>query len=491
MDRRKFLKQAALAGATLAVSGPAQEAGSPARLPNVLLFHLDQMRQPRWFPPSAKFPNLERLKARGVEFTRHFTCAVPCSPSRASLLTGLHMDQHQIMTNVMRGRQRSLDSSIPTLGHLFRRAGYQTPYFGKWHLTLERQVEIQGGLEPYGFDWVAPQRPAYPFPGLETDPEYTQAACAWLRQSEHRAKPWFMVISLINPHDICSYPRLAVPAAEVPKLADRLPDNWNDNLQGKPRCQAEFQKAYGAVAGPIRLDDEQVWRQYLDDYYYLTAKNDHHLGQVLDALEATGQAGRTMVIFTSDHGEMAGSHRLRVKGPFVYLESTNVPLVISWPKKFPAGTHTDALCQNIDLYPTLARLIGKDPAAPYPYLPGRDLTPILKNPARLAGADHVLCSYTGNVALARADQDLRKAGVRSPDHIRAIRERDWVYARYFAPNRPEQEFELYDFKNDPLEMHNLAQDPGYQKRRKEMADKLKQALATEMARKRYLSSIGK
>jgi len=416
---------------------------------------------------------------------------VPCSPSRACLLTGLHMDQHQVMTNVMKGQQPSLDPSIPTLGQMFRRAGYQTPYFGKWHLTLERQVDLQGGLEPYGFDWVARQRQVFPFPGLETDPEYTRAACAWLKEPAHRKQPWFMVISLINPHDICLYPRLAVPAAEVPKVVDRLPGNWNDDLLGKPRCQAEFQKAYAAMGGPIRLDDQPVWRQYLDDYHYLTMKNDHHLGQVLDTLEASGQTGQTVVIFTSDHGEMAGSHRLRVKGPFVYVENTNVPLVISWPKKFPAGVHTDALCQNLDLFPTLARLIGVDPAAQYPYLPGRDLTPILKNPTRPAVSDHVLFSYTGNAALARADRDLRKAGVQSPDHVRALRERDWVYARYFAPNRPEQEFELYDFKNDPLEMHNLAQDPGYQKRRKEMADKLQQAEATEMARSRYLSSLGK
>ena len=489
MDRRKFLQQTALTGAALALSR--RTPAATGRRPNVLLFHLDQMRQPRWFPPAAKFPNLERLKARGVEFTRHFTSAVPCSPSRACLWTGLHMDQHQVMTNVMRGRQPSLDPAISTLGHLFRKAGYQTPYFGKWHLTLRRQAETQGELEPYGFDWIARQRQAYPFPGLETDPEYNRAAGAWLREPAHQAQPWFMVISLINPHDICTYPRLALPESEVPKLADKLPDNWNDDLQGKPRCQTEFQKAYEAVAGRIRLDDEKVWRQYLDDYHYLTLKNDLHLGQVLEALEQSGQADRTLVIFTSDHGDMAGSHRLRAKGPFIYVENTNLPLVISWPKQFPAGVRTDALCQNIDLFPTLARLVGVDPAAQYPYLPGRDLTPILKNPLGQAGSGHVLFSYTGNAALARADQDLKKAGVISPDHIRAIRERNWAYARYFAPGRPEQEFELYDLKNDPLEMHNLALDPGYQKRRKEMADKLKTAEASEMARKRYLSSIGK
>jgi arylsulfatase A-like enzyme len=468
MDRREFVKKSGAGGAALMLAGAGS--GAQAKRPNLLLFIVDQMREPRWFPESARLPNLTRLKDRGVAFTNHFVSAVPCSPSRACLMTGRHMDRNGVFNNMNAREQPSLDPAIPTLGHVFRQAGYRTPYFGKWHLSLKRDG---AGLEPYGFDWIKPTPPRWPFPGLMGDGSVTDAALDWIKGPAGRGAPWFLTVSLINPHDICSYPRLDVPPFLVPDGTDRLPDNWNDDLANKPRCQREYQEAYAAVAGTMSLNDEKTWRHYLDYYYYLTAKTDQLLGCTLDALSASGQSDNTVVIFTSDHGDMGGSHRLRSKGPCAYRENVNVPLVIADPRGVQ-GLRCEALCQNVDLFPTLAAIAGADPSS-LPSLPGHDLSPALTDPEGASFGDHALFSFTDNINVRLLNQRLGRQGVHSPHHIRAIRERDWLFARYFDPGNDEQEFELYDLKNDPLEMRNLAGDPGYSAQQREMAEKLREA----------------
>ena len=192
------------------MAGP-ERSGAAGRQPNVLLFLLDQMRQPRWFPEHARLPGLERLKAQGVEFENHFVSAVPCSPSRACLVTGLHMDQHRVYNNMNPQEQPSLEPALPSLGRLFQEAGYQTPYFGKWHLCVGEDKKGKQALEPYGFDWLERERLAFVWPGLMFDDDHTRAAIKWLSEPGHRERPWFLVLSLTNPHDICSYPAADVP----------------------------------------------------------------------------------------------------------------------------------------------------------------------------------------------------------------------------------------------------------------------------------------
>jgi arylsulfatase A-like enzyme len=476
MDRRDFIKSSVAAGAGLALGGDRLWAGTTGAKPNVLLIMVDQMRQPKWFPPEAVLPNLEKLKTRGVEFTRHFTSAVPCSPSRACLFTGLHMDQQEIAVNVGRKWQKSLDPKIPTLGHLFRKAGCQTPYFGKWHLT--RKKEISGtGLEQYGFDYQSQDSAGGP--GLTVDAPYTDAACEWLGNPKNHDRPWLLTLSLLNPHDICGYFALQSDIATAPRIIKQLPGNWDDDLSGKPRCQSEFQKA--TMPGDWTKGNQAGWLNYLNYYYYLNTRADALVGKVLDTLEKTGKADNTLVIFTSDHGEMGGSHRLRLKGPFVYEENTNVPLIISRPGKIPAGKKSNSLCQNVDLFPTLAAMLGYDLAREFPYLPGKDLSGALSDPEHAEGSNHVLFSFHETIALKMKVQMLGRKLMTAPHSIRAVREQDRVYARYFDPASDAQEFELYDLRTDPLEMKNLAADPAFKSLREEMSEKLRLALAREAA----------
>ncbi len=488
MKRRDFIMDTALAAAGLA-AGAGKLSGAQD-VPNVLLFIVDQMRQPRWFPEDARLPNLDRLKCRGIEFTRHFASAVPCSPSRACLFTGLYMDQHGVMqnmnTNTKKHPARSLDPGIPTLGRLFREAGYRTPYFGKWHLTVEREIVEKARsidasvLEEYGFEqWAPPDRIGdAPYEGLIHDDDFTDRACAWLSDPSNHTRPWFLTVSLINPHDIVSYPRVRVPSMFVPDVAHRLPDNWDDDLEGKPRCQSDYRKIYNTGMGGMRKSDRKKWLHMLDYYYYLNLKIDAFLGKVMDALDKTGRAQNTIFIFTSDHGEMCGSHMLRSKGPFPYDENINVPLVVSWPGKIAGGAGTRALSQNVDILPTLAEMAGLDGSCPFDNLPGKSLAPVLSDSGKREVNDHVLCSFSRDIMLEVMPMLKRPYG---PFHMRAIREPDWVFARYFDPEKEGQEFELYDLKNDPLQMKNLAGDPGYKAVEREMRDKLREAEAREAA----------
>jgi len=477
MDRRTFIKTSVVAGAGIAAWDRGLFAQTPR--PNVLLIMVDQMRQPKWFPPEATLPNIDRIKSRGVEFTRHFTSAVPCSPSRACLFTGLHSDQNRIHTNVTGKRlklQPPLDPAIPTLGHIFRSAGYATPYSGKWHLG---GASRDGGqlLSAYGFEYLSSDTSSGP--GRVVDGPWTQGALNWLGNPQNQSRPWFMVVSLLNPHDICGYLRSS-SGKDAPSVVHELPANWDDDLKDKPKCQREFQAASAPRAW--RKGAPEEWIRYLNYYYHLNLLVDGWVGKVLDALEQSGQADNTLVIFTSDHGEMAGSHRLRLKGPFVYEENTNIPLVIAYPRMFPQGAKSDALSANVDLFPTLAAMIGCDLSKDFSCLPGKNLAPAILDPAGATVSDHVLFSFTETIALKVLRQMTGRKFMPSPHNIRALREKDKVFARYFDPQKENQEFELYELASDPMEMHNLAHDPAHKLLREQMAEKLRMAEANEMSR---------
>jgi len=484
MKRREFVKSSVITAGALGLAGKfvyAQE-----RKPNVLLIIVDQWRQRRWFPESARLPGYERLCREGLEFTNFFTSAVPCSPSRACLFTGLHITQHNVQSNVNFGMNPDLDPGIPTLGHRFKDAGYQTPYFGKWHLSGMKKTAREK-LDAYGFtDWVPPDHHGTPYDGLLHDPIFTDQAIHWLRKNGKK-EPWFLTLSLVNPHDICYYRRLDVPPLVVPDVFEHLPENFNDDLNDKPRIQKIYRDAMGKLLGTGPNQPEQVWLKYLDFYYYLIRKVDEQVARILAELDRLGLSENTIVIFTADHGEMCGSHKLQAKGPFVYQENNNVPFVIRWSGKIPAGTKTEALGQNPDLFPTLLELVGIN--ADTGYLPGKSLAPVIFS-RKQDVHQYILMAMGMNLRDPNAGgmgiigSLARTLGVNTggaPAQIRAIFDGRYKFARYFDEGL-EEEYELYDLKNDPLEMHNLARDTSYAVIMKEMADRLKEAEQKEMER---------
>ncbi|HUT52687.1 MAG TPA: sulfatase-like hydrolase/transferase [bacterium] len=480
IGRREFVKAAGMGAGVLAAAG-VPGLGRADERPNVLLVLVDQWRMPRWFPAGAELPGFERLSREGLTFTNHFVSAVPCSPSRACLFTGLHLTQHNIQTNVNFNMSPSLDPRIPTLAHRFSAAGYRTPYFGKWHLTEPRDYRGRG-LTAYGFEaWHGPDHQGTPHDGTLNDPRYARQSINWLRLHGKKA-PWFLTCSLINPHDICFYRRLDAPSIMVPRASDRLPGNFHDDLTTKPRIQAVYREGYGKLMGTQTSEPERVWLRYLDYYLYYCQMVDKQIKRLLDALDRLKLSDNTIVVFTADHGDMCGSHQLQAKGPFVYQENNNVPLVFRWPGRVNAGAESSALSHNPDVFPTLLDLCGV--SAPVDYLPGRSIASLVRDPAAAPVRDHVLMGFGMKLGSNNA---LAKLGARSgisaegvPMQIRAIHDGRYKYARYFDDNLA-SEFELYDLQEDPLELRNLAGDPGYNKLQQEMAARLEEAEAREMA----------
>jgi arylsulfatase len=232
------------------------------------------------------------------------------------------------------------------------------------------------------------------------------------------------------------------------------------------------------------VPDEEAWRLGLNFYLNCTRDVDRSIDVVLDALEASGQADRTVVVFTSDHGEMAGSHGLRQKGNLIYDENFHVPLVIRHPDH-SGGGHTDALGSAIDLAPTLLDIAGVTPAEVaegFPDLPGRSLLPALSGQAVREGvltAVEIVTTlddgYWRSLGQPGGPQRVQQGSLRPDWHkrgfLRGYTDHRYTFGRYFsplAPNRPrslerlfaDNDVVLYDRHTDPHEQVNLAADPG-------------------------------
>jgi len=440
------------------------------RRPNILFIMVDQLRQPRWMPELRELPSIKRLREKGVEFTRNYCSAAPCSPSRACIMSGKHIPNHGVRDNVRTKRNRSLFPSTTTIGQVFQKLGYQTPYRGKWDLSHQDYL-IENKLVEYGFEgWEPPDRWGKPFEGLIWDRQFAQEAREFLLGPESRKKPWLLTVSFINPHDIMYAPNLDLPGALVPDVAE-LPPNFGDDLTGKPSAHELFRQDWMQVMGKIGKEDIERARHFMDFYYYLAEKVDAQIGKVLEALDESGQAENTIVVFTSDHGEMACSHGIIGKGPFIYEENVNVPLIVSWPGHYPEGATTDAISSGVDLMPTLTAMTGADTEKALPQTAGKDLLPVIKSPSTVSVREETHFAFIKRASEMDPLSDQVAGEHRVDVDIKAVFEKRWKFAIYDW-KEAEAEAELYDLDNDPLEMRNLAYDPAYQKIVKQLKERL-------------------
>ncbi len=466
--------------------------------PNILLLVSDQERQRGWLPPSVSLPWRERLLSEGLEFTRYFTHSSPCSPSRASLMTGQYVPQHGVVDNVIWPQHKELDTATPTTGSLLRDVGYRSSYIGKWHLSYGPNPPMQA----YGYaDWEGNDQHfmGWAGTGVHFDPIIASNAAQWLRANATALdQPWFLTVALVNPHDVMWYPidqpgydtrnpdqvklvrdilsmaawkeddPLPVYDKDYPEIFDTLPANFDDDLHTKPEAhrQWRYDQQHG-LWGYIDPSDKRAWLRHLDYYVELHRLADENLGIVLSALEDSGAYDDTVVIFTSDHGDMCGSHGLRSKGPFTYHEIMNVPLYVRVPGVTQPGTTTQAMGTHVDLATTIAGLAGVQSES----LHGADLSPVFADPTASA-RDHVL--FAQDSAHTKRIQQTRYA-------LRGYFDGRFKYTRYYGvggglPSEDpsgtttklydvdsdfdDQDHELYDLQEDPGELVNLALDRG-------------------------------
>jgi arylsulfatase A-like enzyme len=407
--------------------------------PNVLIVMTDQEAPALRLPPLDR-PNLARLAARGVSFTRTYAAYPVCSPSRAALLTGLYPHQNGVLENVNPGVESPpLDPAIPNLGSVFAAAGWSTAWFGKWHLSGSEAIPR------YGFAHV--YQPPRGNDGREGDPLVTARAAEWIR-ARAAGEPWLAVVSILNPHDIGEPERYADVAIEDYPV--QLPASFDDDPTAPGRA-AELRAHAGSRRENRTPTDQPGWIHYLRLYCHLLERTDPLLGTVLDAVETRADADRTIVVYTSDHGEMGGAHRMAQKR-FLYEESVRVPLYLIYPG-VAAATTSDRLASNVDVAPTLAALAGVAWPAP---LPGRDLLA----PQRPGAADEAVFAEVSIPAT-------RVAAERIDRLTRMVRTRDWKYVLY-----PSGAEELYDTAADPIEIRNLAASPEHAVRRAELRARL-------------------
>ena len=549
LTRRTALKTgAAFAGAALVADtavaqAPAITGGSESKFPSPdapgsndggynILFILTDQEQYMGYTWPLSLPGRERLRNAGTFFENHHIAADMCSASRAVIYTGLHQPQNGIFDNAGVPYMKSLDAKLPTIGKILRKLGYYTAYKGKWHLNgamaMENHANDVKALfesvmdKDYGFydytgtgDYIEGALGGYQYDAITA-----AQAMQWLkangRPMADRKQPWYLAVNFVNPHDVMwvntDLPGQPVQAKDA-KLGIAFPpedslyrqewnnlplqNTWQQPLDGPGRVAAHriYHEANGYLTGLIPNDE---WRVRMRQNYYFNAIRDvdQQIVQVLDQLDRLGLTDNTIVIFTSDHGELLGSHGgLSGKGTTAYSQQNHVPMILVHPA-FPSGQSCRETTSHIDLVPTIVAMTGKSttPVADVmARMKGKDLTPLLRQPvdpefSRTRGG--VLFCYSQlmvhdpgftkylyetlrNKEVAKVDQ-LRAIELFPVDWslrvaIRSITDERYRFTRYFpfrgfnTPTtlddlRTKNDLELYDLQADPDEVVNLAAD---------------------------------
>ena len=512
---------------------------------NILFIVTDQERAD--IPSAIPLPAHERLRERGVAFTNFHVTTTPCGPSRSVIYSGLHTNGTRMVSNPNTPPRRAMSSEVETMGGMFRKLGYETAYKGKWHLSHvndDRDEEARifpdtcDALEPYGFsDYNYDGDPhGHTWTGYRQDKMIAADAAGWIDRRKGNDTPWFLAVNFVNPHDIMFFttgphqtatrfsPNMVSPLGEAPHDPEYridwklpLPESFHeDDLSTKPWSHREDVVHCNAFYGEMPHENEEVWHIYRNYYFNCLRDVDRQLALLLDALEESGEADNTIIVFTADHGEMAAAHGLRGKGPTYYREVACVPLIVSHPDG-PRACETEALGTSLDLAPTLLAMAGmpeEERRARFPALKGCDLSPsILEKDGRSERDTRGALYYYGvtlywdpelirgfiGLDSGRSMPPAVKERIDIGDFpargnralIRGIFDGRHRFARYFAPadhHRPEDwetlstrnDLELYDTASDPDEIVNLAGEAAHRETILDLNARLNRAMDIEI-----------
>jgi choline-sulfatase len=454
----------------------ADDAAKATRRPNVLFFAVDDLR-PEFGAYGKNYvhsPNLDRLAARGVTFTRAYCQQAVCSPSRSSLLTGTRPDTTKVWDLETHFRKALPD--VVTLPQHFKQNGYFVQGMGKL---------FHGGFDDpqsWSVPWTGPKAPHGAYgspenlairearlaeakskprktgagkvraygPAFESsevpdntfhDGKVAEMAVAALRECAKKDQPFWLGVGFIRPHLPFVAPKKywdLYDPAKIELAANPFPPK--DAPPYTVVTGGELRTYYGIPSGPIPDD---LARQLKHGYYAAISYMDAQMGHVLDELDQLGLKDNTIVVLWGDHGWKLGEHGGWCKHSNVEND-TNAPLLISVPGLKTAGQKTESLAEFVDIYPTLAELCG----LPLPdHLAGRSLVPMLRDPkavVKSAALSQYPRAYEGQQLMGytmRTDRYRLTRWLQRDDHsqVKAV--------------------ELYDEQNDPQENVNLANDP--------------------------------
>jgi arylsulfatase A-like enzyme len=488
------------------LAAPVAHAAEPARRPNILLIYADDQsyKTVGCYPESwswVKTPHIDALARSGVRFHGAYLGAW-CMPSRASILTGHH--PHAIQSMRMEGEYPGSTYDprrCPFWPALFRASGYHTAQIGKWHTGVDAGF---GRDWDYQIVWNRPKHPdnagAYyerqrlAFNGEERWQDgypadnYTKWGVEYVRGAHRdKSKPWFLWLchgSIHGPSKPAARHKGQYKDAKIPAPPDILgpwpgkPDYlkntraWKKDAAGRIVAAASGEKV-GDVAKGDKSVEFEAWARQINE---CVPAVDESVGELMRALKETGQLENTLVIYTADQGYAMGEHGMRMKiAP--YDASYRSPLIVTWPGVVGAAKVCGQTPNAPDLIATLFAHAG---IAPPDGLSGRDITPLLKNPAA-AWPHPCLYEHTGHhfgddVATVLVENP-KEAIYQKVPWFTAVVHGGWKYIRYLQPGVPE---ELYDLSTDPEELKNLAAEPKHAARLAQLRD----ALASELKRSR-------
>ncbi|MFC1528569.1 sulfatase [Candidatus Latescibacterota bacterium] len=434
MSRRRFLKNSAASAAGLASGSVLAGCGQNDRVensaakktaPNILFIVTDQHHYDTIAANGNRYvktPGLDRLAKNGVTFTNSY-CPYPlCTPSRGAMLTGRTSSEAGVHINEL-----SIRPDFPNFGQWFsQNSDYETIYAGKWHLPETYTTNIPG------FDVINT--------GLIGQGNYCDTsvsiACESYVRNRLKDRPFLMVVSFMQPHDICEWLRLNLndqPELRYPEIESELPelpDNF-EKLPEEPDAVISIRKKdEPAQGGWSKLH----WRYYLWSYYRQIEMVDAEIERILATLEETGQEDDTLVIFTADHGEGCAHHSMVRKSIF-YDESARVPLLVRYPGVIPGDVKASTICSGLDIYPTMCDYAG------------------IWTPDIMRGVSLRSVFEGGPLP----DREF-VAGEASANNGQMIRSQRYKYTAY----KNDTVEQLFDMEADPGETINLAGDPSSQ-----------------------------
>jgi arylsulfatase A-like enzyme len=445
-----------LPAVTRAQPATAPARGDAASRPNLVVVLADQLRyQSCGFAGDAKArtANLDRLAGQGVVFRNAVSGHPVCAPFRASLFTGKYTTSTGMVINELR-----MNPGHECLGHVLTRNGYETAYIGKWHLWANemgnhlnpRNSFVPPGPYRLGFDgfWAAynfhhQYYKAYyhtdslekiPVEGYEPDAQ-TDMAIGCIRRLARGTRPFALVLSVGTPHDPWGPDN--VPPEYYARFAD---EGGRPRFSLPPNYKAEndpYADAWGRIKEPRR---EEALLAMMRGYYAMSANLDWNLGRLMKSIDDAGIRDNTIVLFTSDHGEMMGAQGRRAKNIF-YEEAVRVPFVVRWPGRVPSGSSSDACLNTPDILPTLLSMAG------------------LPVPAKVEGMDLSHCAFgrPGPEPRAAFMQNTGACAIWEDGYEwRALRDKRYTYAVY----RKDRRELLFDNQADPFQMHDLAATAG-------------------------------